>query len=43
MDKYNAFTFVKWIYFSVFNGFAFWLEPIQSVNWALVPMDIAGK
>lgn len=44
MDKYNAFTFVKWIYligFIVVLPFG-WSE-FEAVNWALMPSDIYWK
>jgi hypothetical protein len=31
------------LFIRFYYGFAFWLEPIQTVNWALVPMDICWK
>ena len=44
MDKYNAFTFVKWIYlFGFIMVLPFGWSQFQSVNWALVPMDICWK
>ena len=44
MDKYNAFTFVKWIYlFGFIMVLPFGLSQFQTVNWALVPMDICWK
>jgi drug/metabolite transporter (DMT)-like permease len=44
MDKYNAFTFVKWIYligFIMVLPFS-WSE-FEAVNWALMPSDIYWK
>jgi drug/metabolite transporter (DMT)-like permease len=44
MDKYNAFTFVKWIYsigFIMVLPFG-WSE-FQAVNWASMPMDMYWK
>ncbi|HEY4629167.1 MAG TPA: DMT family transporter [Flavobacterium sp.] len=44
MDKYNAFTFVKWIYlFGFIMVLPFGWNQFQIVNWALVPMDIFWK
>jgi drug/metabolite transporter (DMT)-like permease len=44
MDKYNAFTFVKWIYlFGFIMVLPFGWCQFQTVNWALVPMDICWK
>ncbi|MFV8357361.1 DMT family transporter [Flavobacterium sp. XS1P32] len=44
MDKYNAFTFVKWIYlFGFIMVLPFGWSQFQSVNWTLVPMDICWK
>lgn len=41
MDKYNAFTFVKWIYLiGFFMVLPFGWGQFKAVNWALVPMDI---
>ncbi len=41
MDKYNAFTFVKWIYLIGFiMVLPFGWNQIEAVNWALMPMDI---
>ncbi|HEX9980611.1 MAG TPA: DMT family transporter [Flavobacterium sp.] len=38
MDKYNAFTFVKWIYlFGLIMVLPFGWSELRSVNWALVP------
>jgi drug/metabolite transporter (DMT)-like permease len=44
MDKYNAFTFVKWIYlFGFIMVLPFGWSQFQTVNWALVPIDICWK
>lgn len=44
MDKYNAFTFVKWIYlFGFIMVLPFGCSQFQTVNWNLVPMDICWK
>jgi drug/metabolite transporter (DMT)-like permease len=44
MDKYNAFTFVKWIYlFGFIMVLPFGWSQFQTVNWALLPMDICWK
>jgi drug/metabolite transporter (DMT)-like permease len=44
MDKYNAFTFVKWIYlFGFIMVLPFGWSQFQTVEWALVPMDICWK
>ena len=44
MDKYNAFTFVKWIYlFGFIMVLPFGWGQFQTVNWVLVPMDIYWK
>lgn len=44
MDKYNAFTFVKWIYlFGFIMVLPFGWSQFQTVSWALVPMDICWK
>ena len=41
MDKYNAFTFVKWIYtFGLIMVLPFGWSEFDAVNWALVPTDI---
>jgi hypothetical protein len=42
MDKYNAFTFVKWIYLSGFIMVPFGWSQFQTVNWTLVPMDVGS-
>lgn len=44
MDKYNAFTFVKWIYlFGFLMVIPFGWGQFQSVNWAVLPSDIIWK
>jgi drug/metabolite transporter (DMT)-like permease len=44
MDKYNAFTFVKWIYsFGLLMVLPFGWQQLQAVNWALMPVDIYWK
>lgn len=44
MDKYNAFTFVKWIYlFGFLMVTPFGWGQFQSVNWAVLPSDIIWK
>ena len=44
MDKYNAFTFVKWIYlFGFIMVIPFGLSQFQSVDWAVLPSDIVWK
>ena len=44
MDKYNAFTFVKWIYlFGFIMVIPFGLSQFQSVDWAVLPTDIIWK
>jgi drug/metabolite transporter (DMT)-like permease len=44
MDKYNAFTFVKWIYtFGFIMVLPFGWNEFQEVQWAIVPMDILWK
>jgi len=44
MDKYNAFTFVKWIYLIGFiMVLPFGWSQFQAVNWALMPIDIYWK
>ena len=44
MDKYNAFTFVKWIYlFGFIMVMPFGWSQFQAVQWAVVPMDIFWK
>lgn len=44
MDKYNAFTFVKWIYtFGFLMVLPFGWSEFDAVNWSLVPIDIYCK
>jgi drug/metabolite transporter (DMT)-like permease len=44
MDKYNAFSFVKWIYlFGFLMVLPFGYTEFQAVNWAVVPIDIFWK
>ncbi len=44
MDKYNAFTFVKWIYLIGFiMVLPFGWSQFEAVNWALMPSDIYWK
>jgi drug/metabolite transporter (DMT)-like permease len=44
MDKYNAFTFVKWIYLIGFiMVLPFGWGEFEVVNWTLIPMDIYWK
>ena len=44
MDKYNAFTFVKWIYtFGFIMVLPFGWTEFQAVQWAILPMDILWK
>ncbi len=44
MDKYNAFTFVKWIYsFGLLMVLPFGWQQLEAVNWALMPVDIYWK
>ena len=44
MDKYNAFTFVKWIYtFGFIMVLPFGWNEFQAVRWAIIPMDILWK
>jgi len=44
MDKYNAFTFVKWIYlFGFLVVVPFGWSQFQSVNWVVVSSDIVYK
>lgn len=44
MDKYNAFTFVKWIYsFGFLMVLPFGWSEFDAVNWSLVPIDIYWK
>ena len=44
MDKYNAFTFVKWIYLIGFvMVLPFGWGEFEAVNWALMPTDLYWK
>ena len=44
MDKYNAFTFVKWIYLIGFiMVLPFGWGEFQAVNWSLMPTDMYWK
>jgi len=44
MDKYNAFTFVKWIYLIGFvMVLPFGWSEFEAVNWALMPTDMYWK
>jgi hypothetical protein len=43
MDKYNAFTFVKWIYLFGFNGIAFGWSQFEATDWAVVPTLVYWK
>jgi drug/metabolite transporter (DMT)-like permease len=44
MDKYNAFTFVKWIYtFGFIMVLPFGWNEFQAINWPIVPNDIYWK
>jgi drug/metabolite transporter (DMT)-like permease len=44
MDKYNAFNFVKWIYFIGFiMVLPFGWNEFQAIDWALMPLDIYFK
>jgi drug/metabolite transporter (DMT)-like permease len=44
MDKYNTFTFVKWIYLIGFlMVLPFGWDEFEAVNWALLPIDIYWK
>ncbi|EIA10108.1 DMT family transporter [Flavobacterium frigoris] len=44
MDKYNAFTFVKWIYlFGFLMVLPFGWSQFEAVNWAIVPVHIYWK
>lgn len=44
MDKYNAFTFVKWIYtFGFLMVLPFGWSEFETVNWAVIPNDIYLK
>jgi drug/metabolite transporter (DMT)-like permease len=44
MDKYNAFTFVKYIYlFGFFMVLPFGYNELQLVNWNEIPLDVSLK
>ena len=44
MDKYNAFTFVKWIYtFGFIMVLPFGWNEFQAIEWAIVPTTIFWK
>jgi drug/metabolite transporter (DMT)-like permease len=44
MDKYNAFTFVKWVYLiGFFMVLPFGRDEFEAVNWTLLPIDIYWK
>ena len=44
MDKYNAFSFVKWIYlFGFLMVLPFGYTEFQAVNWSVLPIDIFWK
>ena len=44
MNKYNAFTFVKWIYlFGFIMVLPFGWSQFSAVDWAIVPTDIYWK
>jgi drug/metabolite transporter (DMT)-like permease len=43
MDKYNAFTFVKYIYLFGFMVLPFGYHDLQVVNWNGIPLDIILK
>ena len=44
MDRYNAFTFVKWIYlFGFIMVLPFGWSQFQTVDWTVVPVDICWK
>jgi drug/metabolite transporter (DMT)-like permease len=44
MDKYNAFSFVKWIYlFGFLMVLPFGWSQFEAVNWAVVPMHVYWK
>jgi len=44
MDKYNAFTFVKWIYlFGFVMVLPFGWDEFNSANWLFMPTDIVWK
>jgi drug/metabolite transporter (DMT)-like permease len=44
MDKYNAFSFVKWIYlFGFLMILPFGFNEFQAVNWQIIPTEIYWK
>ncbi len=44
MDKYNAFTFVKWIYtFGFLMVLPFGWGEFEAVNWVVIPMSVYWK
>ena len=44
MDKYNAFTFVKWIYtFGFLMVLPFGWSEFQAVDWPMIPSDLYWK
>ncbi|MES2746874.1 MAG: DMT family transporter [Bacteroidota bacterium] len=44
MDKYNAFTFVKWIYtFGFLMVLPFGWNEFNAINWAIIPNEIYWK
>lgn len=44
MDKYNAFTFVKWIYtFGFIMVLPFGWSEFDAINWTIIPTDIYWK
>jgi drug/metabolite transporter (DMT)-like permease len=44
MDKYNAFSFVKWIYlFGFLMVLPFGFNEFQAVNWTIIPTEIYWK
>ena len=44
MDKYNAFSFVKWIYlFGFLMVLPFGFREFQAVNWSVLPIDVFYK
>jgi drug/metabolite transporter (DMT)-like permease len=44
MDKYNAFTFVKWIYtFGFILVLPFGWNEFQAIEWVIIPTDIYWK
>ncbi|MBC7642960.1 MAG: DMT family transporter [Flavobacterium sp.] len=44
MDKYNAFSFVKWIYlFGFLMVLPFGFDEFQAINWTIIPFDVYWK